>query len=97
LINVGGRKVSPLTVEAVLREARGVSDVRVYGRGSSLVGQLVAADIVLEQGCDEQDVRAEFHRLTRDRLAPHEVPRVVRIVGAIPQSGALKVVRSGVE
>lgn len=97
LINVGGRKVSPLTVEAVLREARGVSDVRVYGRGSSMVGQLVAADIVLEQGCDEQDVRAELHRLTRDRLAPHEAPRVVRIVGAIPQSGALKVVRSGVE
>ena len=53
----------PATVETVLREATGVGDVRVYGKGSSLVGQLVAADIVLARGSDEHAVRGEINRM----------------------------------
>ena len=94
VINVGGRKVIPATVEMVLREATGVGDVRVYGKGSSLVGQLVAADIVLTQGSNESDVRGEIHRIARGRLALHEVPRLLRVVESIAHNGAMKVVRS---
>ena len=94
LINVGGRKVMPSTVEMVLREAVGVGDVRVYGKSSSLVGQLVAADIVLAQGSDEGDVRTQINRIARGRLAQHEVPRLVRVVKSIAHSSVLKVVRS---
>ncbi|NOS80345.1 MAG: acyl--CoA ligase [Nitrospira sp.] len=95
IINVGGRKVMPATVELVLREATGVGDVRVYGKGSSLVGQLVAADIVLARGSDESAVRGEINRIARGRLAPHEVPRLLRVVESIAHNGAMKVVRSG--
>jgi acyl-CoA synthetase (AMP-forming)/AMP-acid ligase II len=94
LINVGGRKVLPATVETVLREAAGVGDVRVYGKGSSLVGQLVAADIVLARGSKEGEVRAEINRIARDRLAEHEVPRLLRVVDSIACSRAGKVLRS---
>ena len=97
VINVGGRKVLPATVEMVLREAAGVGDVRVYGKGSSLVGQLVAVDIVLARGSDEQAVRGEINRITRGRLAQHEVPRLLRVVTSIAHNGAMKVVRSEVE
>lgn len=96
LINVGGRKVLPLTVEAVLREAAGVRDVRVYGKGSSLVGQVVAADVVLADGSEEGLVRAAIDRIARDRLARHEVPRLVQIVESIAHTRAFKVVRSEV-
>jgi acyl-CoA synthetase (AMP-forming)/AMP-acid ligase II len=94
VINVGGRKVLPADVERVLREVPGVSDVRVYGKGSSLVGQLVAADIVITTGSDENEVRATLDRIARQRLAQHAVPRVIRIVNAVAHSRALKVVRS---
>ena len=94
VINVGGRKVMPATVEMVLREATGVGDVRVYGKGSSLVGQLVAADIVLARGSDEHAVRGEINRIARGRLARHEVPRLLRVVESIAHNGAMKVVRS---
>ena len=97
VINVGGRKVMPATVETVLREATGVGDVRVYGKGSSLVGQLVAADIVLARGSDEQAVRGEINRIARGRLAQHEVPRLLRVVESIAHNGAMKVVRSEAE
>jgi acyl-CoA synthetase (AMP-forming)/AMP-acid ligase II len=95
LINVGGRKVSPMTVETVLREAAGVGDVRVYGKGSSLAGQLVAADIVLAEGSNEHDVRMEINRIVRGRLAQHEIPRLVQVVESIAQNAAMKIVRSG--
>lgn len=96
IINVGGRKVMPATVETVLREATGVCDVRVYGKGSSLVGQLVAADIVLAGGSDESAVRSEINRVARGRLAQHEIPRLVRVVESIAHTTAMKVVRSEV-
>lgn len=95
LINVGGRKVYPMTVETVLREMPGVSDVRVYGKGSSLAGQLVAADIVLAEGSSEHEVRAHINRMARGRLAPHEIPRLVRVVESIEHNAAMKIVRSG--
>lgn len=97
VINVGGRKVMPSTVETVLREATGVSDVRVYGKSSSLVGQLVAADIVLARGSEEHAVRGEINRIARGRLAQHEIPRLLRVVESITQNGAMKVVRSEAE
>jgi acyl-CoA synthetase (AMP-forming)/AMP-acid ligase II len=93
VINVGGRKVLPASVEAVLRSVPGVVDVRVYGKRSSLVGQLVAADIVLAADHAEADVRRDIARLARAQLAEHEVPRLLRTVPFIAHNDALKISR----
>jgi acyl-CoA synthetase (AMP-forming)/AMP-acid ligase II len=45
-INVGGDKVYPEVIEAVLRELAGVTEVRVSGVASSIAGQIVQAEIV---------------------------------------------------
>jgi acyl-CoA synthetase (AMP-forming)/AMP-acid ligase II len=94
VINVGGRKVLPSVVENVLRSVAGVGDVRVYGKRSSLAGQLVAADIVLMRDADQHQVQLEIQRCTRERLASHEIPRVLRVVDSIAHSDAMKVRRS---
>src|SRR5262245_32755960 len=52
IINVGGNKVHPLEVERVIRTVAGVADVRVYGKASSIVGQLVACEITPTRGVD---------------------------------------------
>ncbi len=49
LINVGGRKILPESVENFLLEQEGVLDVAVYGERSQLTGQALAADVVFEQ------------------------------------------------
>ncbi|MDH3216398.1 MAG: acyl--CoA ligase, partial [Candidatus Krumholzibacteria bacterium] len=49
MINVGGNKVFPLEVESVLRTIPEVVDARVYAVASSLVGEVVGADIVLDK------------------------------------------------
>lgn len=46
-VNVGGYKVNPLEVEAVLGEHPGVGHVRVFGRKNSVMGQILCAEVVL--------------------------------------------------
>ncbi|UCF68989.1 MAG: acyl--CoA ligase [Acidobacteriota bacterium] len=93
MINVGGRKVMPGPVERVLRAVPGVADVRVYAKRSSIVGQLVAADIVLAKGAVEADVRAAIARAAETELVEHARPRIVNIVGELRRSEAFKVLR----
>lgn len=45
-VNVGGDKVSPWEVEAVLSEHPGVGHVRVFGRKNSVMGQILCAEVV---------------------------------------------------
>lgn len=93
IINVGGAKVSPAAVEEVLRSVCGVANVRVYGKSSSIVGALVAADIQSMPESDPEQVRAAVVRHARERLLPFQVPRVIRMVESIRTNAANKVVR----
>jgi acyl-CoA synthetase (AMP-forming)/AMP-acid ligase II len=93
LINVGGRKVMPADVEAVLRTIPGVVEVRAYGRRSSLAGQLVAADLVLAAGVDAEQATAEAQRVAHEKLAPFQVPRLIQVVPAITRSDVFKILR----
>jgi acyl-CoA synthetase (AMP-forming)/AMP-acid ligase II len=93
LINVGGNKVHPLRVEQVVRAVAGVADARVFGKASSLVGQMVACQIVVESGVQPEAVRQEVLRSSNDRLAPHERPRFLEIVYQIELSRAGKTIR----
>lgn len=47
LVNVGGYKVNPLEVEAVLGEHARVEEVRVFGRKNSVMGHILCAEVVL--------------------------------------------------
>ena len=93
VINVGGRKVMPADVEAVLRSIPGVAEVRVYGRKSSLAGQLVAADLVLAAGADAEMTKREAERVAREKLASYQVPRSINVVDQIARSEVFKILR----
>lgn len=84
MINVGGSKVLPETVEDFLLHQEGVLDVAVYPEPSLLTGQAVAADIVFEQ----DPVPAIWLRGLRKRAIIHgleltHVPTHVRPVKQI--------------
>jgi acyl-CoA synthetase (AMP-forming)/AMP-acid ligase II len=80
LINVGGHKVSPIEVERVVRSVPGVSDVRVYGRRSSMTGQLVACQVVAGAGADTHDLQAAIASACLARLTPYQRPRLIDLV-----------------
>jgi len=93
LINVGGVKVNPTEVEDVLRHCPGVVDVRVFGRRSALVGELVAAEVVGDGSMGDAALRAAIAAFGAARLAPAARPRSVRHVERIGVSDAGKVIR----
>ena len=90
MINVGGNKVHPIEVEQVIRQIPGVADVRVYGRSSSLVGQLVACDLVVSDGFEPGQVEQEVREATLANLASFQRPRWLSVVDAIPLTRAGK-------
>ena len=92
-INVGGAKVYPLEVEAVIRTVPGVREVLVKGRKSSIVGELVIADVVLDEGADPVAARRSILSECRLRLAPYKAPAIVQFKPCIAVNASSKVVR----
>ena len=93
VINVGGNKVFPIEVERVIRGIDGVVDVRVFGKKSTIAGQLVACDLVVDPQTDFEAVCRAVHAHAATSLAPHQRPRFLNQVDAIETSAAGKVVR----
>jgi len=83
IINVGGNKVHPAEVEEVIREVPGVADVLVYKKKSSLAGELVACDVVAEEGQDRNTLRKTLVAHCAAALAAHQRPRLVQFVDEI--------------
>jgi acyl-CoA synthetase (AMP-forming)/AMP-acid ligase II len=94
-INVGGMKVQPLVVEAVIRSVPGVVEVRVYGVKSSMTGQLVAAEVQPDPRIDAKPLRGKIMRRCREKLAKHAVPAIVQFVEQIAATAAGKLSRTG--
>ncbi|WP_312018562.1 class I adenylate-forming enzyme family protein [Streptomyces sp. I05A-00742] len=90
IVNVGGNKVSPDEVEAVLRGLPGVDDCAVVGRpGPSGETQVWA---FVEAGADGFDAAA-LRRRAAELLTAVKVPAVIRRVDALPRTGSGKIRR----
>lgn len=80
VIKVGGVKVHPIEVEAVVQQVPGVRWVRAYGKNNPVTGRLVVVDVVLEDGVQQEEVEKRIRAgCTRD-LARHKRPCVIRFV-----------------
>ncbi len=90
LINTAGRKVNPREVEQVILQIDGVRQAKVYGAAAGARGEVVAAAIVASPDVTREQVR-EF---CRARLSPHKVPRIVKLIDAIPVDDRGKVRRA---
>src|SRR6266581_2149849 len=82
MINVGGKKVNPVEVEAVLREVPGVRQVVVFGAPDRHRGQVVCACVVAARGV----TREALLTACGPRLAPFKLPRRVEFLERIPVS-----------
>jgi acyl-CoA synthetase (AMP-forming)/AMP-acid ligase II len=92
MINVGGNKVHPVEVERVLRGVPGVAHTRVYGKRSSIAGELVAVQVVPESGMDTSQLREAIVAACVAKLGPFQRPRLIDFVAdiALEDSGKLK-------
>jgi acyl-coenzyme A synthetase/AMP-(fatty) acid ligase len=101
-MNVGGKKISPEDIEAVINQHGRVHMSLVKTRPSPITGTLIVAEIVcsgasfISQTDDEMDrlrLEREIIALCRSQLEPHQVPAFVRAVKALNISPSGKLVR----
>jgi len=96
VINVGGLKVHPEEVEAVINRHPQVRMCLVHTRKNPITGALVVADIVLDQDLSTElagGLRQEILQLCRDALARHKVPAMINFVPALTVSETGKMAR----
>ncbi len=96
IINVGGAKVHPEEVEAVINAHPAVQASRVFARRNSLTGALVVADVVLNAGVGSQvGLAREIMAACRGRLPAHMSPTSMRFVPELPMTDGGKLARHG--
>ena len=90
----GGSNVSPAEIEDVLHAHPSVSEAAVVGVDHPVLGQDVAAAVVVrEDALDVDSVRS----WCAERLADYKVPRTVEVLGSLPRNANGKVIKAELE
>lgn len=99
VINVGGLKVYPEEVEAVINAHPWVRMSLVRSRQSPITGAVVIADVVLADGKpgrarpSPEELTRELLKGCRSSLAAYKVPATIRVVPGLEVSASGKLVR----
>ncbi len=98
IINVGGLKVHPEEVEAIINQHPDVQMSLVKSRANPITGAIVVAEVVRKPDAsgDPDELRKQVLALCRDALPAHKVPANIRVVAALDVgvSGKLARVRA---
>ncbi len=93
LINRGGEKISPIEVDVVLMDHPAVAQCLTFAMPHAMLGEEVAAAIVLAEGASAKD--HELRAFVSERLAPFKVPRKFVFLDEIPKGATGKLQRIG--
>jgi acyl-CoA synthetase (AMP-forming)/AMP-acid ligase II len=94
IINVGGLKVHPEEIEAVINRHAEVRMSRARSRRSPITGAIVVADVILaDAGSHGNKIRDEILENCRASLAPYKIPAVIRFVPSLEITAAGKLAR----
>ena len=96
IINIGGLKVHPEEIEAVVNRQPDVRMSRAKSRRSPITGGIVVVDVILAAAADighTDEIRARILADCKASLAPHKVPAVIKFVSSLDITAAGKLAR----
>lgn len=96
VINVGGLKVHPEEVEAVINRHPRVKMCLVHTKKNPITGALVVAEVVPDQEFEAkstEELRNEILQLCRGALTRYKVPAMISFVPALKVAATGKIVR----
>jgi acyl-CoA synthetase (AMP-forming)/AMP-acid ligase II len=93
IINRGGEKISPREVDDILMDHPAVQQVVTFAMPHKLLGEEVAAAVVLREGASADE--AEIRAFASERLATFKVPRKILMLDEIPKGATGKLQRIG--
>lgn len=92
LINVGGYKVNPGEVENAIMVMEGVRQALVYGKANSILGNVLCADVQLEEGCTLTEL--DIKKSLAEQLQDFKIPRRIKFVEEMTMTRTGKIKRS---
>jgi acyl-coenzyme A synthetase/AMP-(fatty) acid ligase len=96
IINIGGLKVHPEEIEAVINRHADVRMSRARSRRSPITGGIVVADVILADGdaaSRSNEIREAILADCRASLASYKVPAVIKFVASLDVTPAGKLAR----
>ena len=97
IINVGGLKIHPEEIEAVINRHPQVRMSLVRPKQNPVTGAVVIADVVLKADCarsgGEQQIKNDILALCREALPRHKVPASISIVPTLDVAATGKLAR----
>ncbi len=98
IINIGGLKVHPEEIEAVINRHPQVRMSLVRPKRSPVTGSIVIADVVLKSGGnissgEAGEVKGDILKLCREALSRHKVPAAISFVAALEVAASGKLAR----
>lgn len=91
IIITGGINVYPEEIEEVLLGHQNINEVLVEGKEDDMLGEVPIAKLVVDDGCDIDEVKKFCH----EKLSPFKVPREFIIVESLNKTITGKVSRIG--
>ena len=100
IINVGGMKVHPEEVEAVINRHPQVQMSLVKARNSPIMGAIVVADVLVRPqpggaAVDAEGLKGEIISSCQSALARHKVPAAISLVASLDVAPSGKLSRAG--
>ena len=94
-INVGGNKVIPEEIEAVLNSHPRVIQSQVFGKKNAVLGMLVSAEVINEKAVELAEQKAfkkELVTFCKDKLESFKIPAMIKFVEeiAVNESGKIE-------
>ena len=96
IINIGGLKVHPEEIEAVINRQPEVRMSRAKSRRSPITGGIVVVDVILADDADpshSDEIRKRILADCKASLAPHKVPAMIKFVSSLDITAAGKLAR----
>jgi acyl-CoA synthetase (AMP-forming)/AMP-acid ligase II len=96
IINIGGLKVHPEEIEAVVNRQPEVRMSRAKSRRSPITGGIVVVDVILADDADasrSDEIRKAILADCKASLAPHKVPAMIKFVPSLDITAAGKLAR----
>lgn len=91
IINVGGLKVLPNEVETVLLGIDGIKDALVYSKNNPITGQIVAAQLVIDESkIKKENIKSTIRAYCIKKLDSYKVPVYIEIVSSVNYSDRFK-------
>lgn len=93
IINVGGKKVSPMEVEEALNEYPGIKESACVGVHDDVLGEVVKAYYVTDKGSDEDIDVAKVHKFLFGKIETYKIPAQYERISEIPKTQNGKIQR----